>query len=286
MKIAVIVPTWNREKNIERTVKCLLWQDVSIQHEMKIYVVDDHSTDRTREVLKKYPITILETPQHTVWNAAVPRNTGAKATPVDTDLLYFIDSDVMLPPNRVQRAIDIYEADPDPNRVIIGPYHFMQTILDPQNSKWYEKSITDYSGDIRWRMFEEHEPHEKHTGLEWALACFGGNLIIPRMLFFRAGGFDEEMLSGVEDGDFGLTLWEAGAVFSADRGLLGWHNHHEIHPERTKFIKEGVAKINEKHNVDIIKLTGETYRKWGIGEWKPPKSWVDESGYTEDQLYD
>jgi len=283
MKIAVIIPTWNREKNIVQTVKALLWQNVSLDTEYKIYVVDDHSTDGTKEALKDFNITILDTPQHTTWNASIPRNFGAKATDPDTDLLYFVDSDVLLPPDRVQRAVDIFAKYPHPNRVIIGAYHFMTKFIEAKDSNWHKQDITEYDQDLRWKQFQENNPDKTNTGLYFALACFGGNLVIPRKLFFKTGGFDELLQSGVEDGDFGLTLWETGALFSMDLGLLGWHNPHDIHKERTQFIPEGLERINSKHQLDIVKLTNKVYRKWGI-DWTPPDSWVEESGYKKEEL--
>jgi len=284
MKLAVIVPTWNRSKNLEKTIKCLLAQDVfETHHNVSIYIIDDDSQDNTEHISRSYPVNYFKHTPHTEWNASKPRNFGAILTPVDTDLLYFVDSDVLLPPDRIRRLIETWEPNPLPNRVMIGPYHFSRNDIDVDAPKWFEKEQQNYDGDIRWKLFEEHEPIETNTGLQYALACFGGSLAVNRWFFFKAGGFDEEMLSGVEDGDFGLTMWETGAVFSVDRGLLGWHNPHAIHEERVKFIKPCVEKLNKKHNIDIVHATGGVYRQWGI-DWKPPESWVDQSGYKKEEL--
>lgn len=289
MIVEIIVPVWNRRENIQKTITCLLRQDVfNTMHRVHIHIVNDNSTDGTRDYLNaiRYEydnLSIHNLLQHDKWNASIPRNYGAKQTSVKTNLLYFIDSDVLLPPDRVRRLIEVYEEDQDPNRVIIGPYHFANRKIDVDNPLWYTEEIRDYSGDIRWQSFLDHEYPDKNKGIGYALACFGGNLAIPRKLFFKAGGFDETMYSGVEDGDFGLTLWESGAVFSLDHGLLGWHNPHPIVPERTRDIKECVDRLNAKHNVDMIKLNGDVYRQWGI-DWTPPESWIKEGGYTKEEL--
>lgn len=284
MRVAIIIPTWNRKENIVGTVQAVLMQVVEPHHKIDIIVVDDDSNDGTPEALAHLEqVRVLRHAPHLQWNASKPRNFGAMNTDKETDLLYFLDSDVLLPPDRVQRLIAVYERNPLPNRVIIGPYHFARNRIDVSDPDWYMKKQTDYDGDIRWKLFEKHEYPELNTGIQYALACFGGNLAIPRKLFFKTGGFDERMLSGVEDGDFGLTLWESGAEFSLDRGLLGWHNPHEIVGERTKYIKDCVKLLNEKHNIDIVHETGGVYRQWGI-DWTPPDEWVEQSGYTREEL--
>lgn len=290
MKISVIVPAWNREKNILQTLTCLERQDIlSTEHEVEFILVDDCSTDHTGEYmeLSKLPNkTVIHIKTRQRWNASIPRNTAAKESSKDSQLLYFLDSDVLLPPDRLRRLIEVWHEnnDDDKNRVIIGQYHFMRRWINAKEDPlWYEKEIKDYAGDIRNQSFIDHPYQQKNKGLGFALACFGGSLAVPRILFFKAGGFDETMLSGVEDGDFGLTLWETGAVFSLDSGLLGWHNPHEIVGERTAFIKESVDRLNAKHNIDIVKASGEVYRQWGI-DWEPPESWLKDGGYTKEDI--
>lgn len=291
VKISVIVPAWNRAKNVVQTLHCLEQQDIfGTDHKTEFILVDDCSTDSTGVIMDLSQLPnkkVIHRTERTKWNASIPRNEAAKLSSKDSDLLYFLDSDVLLPPDRLRRLAEIWNEneDCDKNRVIIGQYHFMRTWINAkEDTRWYEKEITNYYGDIRSQSFKDHPYTQKNKGLGFALACFGGSLAVPRKLFFKAGGFDETMLSGVEDGDFGLTLWETGAVFSLDSGLLGWHNPHEIVGERTAYIRECVDRLNIKHNIDIVKETGEVHRQWGIGEWVPPDSWVKDSGYTKEEL--
>lgn len=289
MKISVIVPVWNRVQNIRETLYCLKEQDIyGTEHEVEFILVDDCSNDGTSELLDAAELPhkrVIHRTTRERWNASIPRNMAAKASSVDSDMLYFLDSDILLPPDRLRRLVDVWheDNDDDQNRVIIGQYHYMRRWLDARNRPDWYVGIEDYDGDIRSQSFIDHPYTHKNRGLGFALACFGGSLGVPRKLFFKAGGFDETMLSGVEDGDFGLTLWETGAVFSLDSGLLGWHNPHPIHPQRTQFIRECVDRLNAKHNIDIVKTTGEVYRTWGV-DWEPPKAWLDDGGYSKEDL--
>lgn len=281
MKISVVIPTWNRRDNVVKVIKCLLTQEIQPQHSMEIIVVDDNSTDDTTGALTQEfgdKIKVLSTPEHITWNASIPRNIGAAASDDNSDGLLFVDSDVMLPPDRIQRVIDDYLADPREDRVIIGPYNYMQNPIQ-WTPDWYTQNITNYAQDMRWVSFENHPVTENHIGISFGLSCFGGLLFVPRKLFFRVGGYNEEMLSGVEDGEFGLRLARYGAVFSLDKGLLGWHHPHEVHPSRTEHIRKCVDMINLEYfgsvNPDygLIEASQEAYKQWQI-DWKPPESWV------------
>ncbi len=284
MKVTIIIPVKNRKENIIKVLTCLQRQEVQDHHAVKIIVVDDNSTDGTREAIEayidgqKFPfhLKLIHTEQRDTWSASIPRNLGAKSADEDTDCFYFLDSDILLPPNRIQRLIDDWEHDPDPNRVIIGAYHYAQTYIWVDDADWYKQNIQNYGQDVRFKSFEEHPVEEKNTGVGFALACFGGSLLVPRPLFFKSGMYDEFITSGCEDGDYGLTLWETGAVFSMDKELLGWHNPHPITPDRTSEIPEMVKYIDEKHHMDLIKASGEAYRQWDIS-WQAPNSWKEKA---------
>lgn len=75
-KVSVIVPAYNAEKGIETTLRSLINQT---WRNLEIIVVDDCSTDRTREVVQEYMekdvrIQLLQTPKNS--GAYVARNMG------------------------------------------------------------------------------------------------------------------------------------------------------------------------------------------------------------------
>ncbi len=270
VSVSVIIPTWNRSNNVIKTLACLEDQEIDPSFHMEVVVVDDSSTDGTSNAIlaKKFKLDLklLYYNDRKGWNASIPRNRGARVA--ESPHFIFLDSDVLLPPNRIQRFIDVWNEDPDPNRVLLGPYHNMSRPLD-LTSNWWNQAITGYVADVRWNSFREHPAQEKNQGFGFALACFGGSMMLTRRLFFKAGGYDETMVNGGEDGDFGLTLWETGALVSMDEGLLGWHQSHEIDAVRRTTPWETIKRIDAKHHVDVIKETGQNFRQWGIN-WKRP----------------
>jgi glycosyltransferase involved in cell wall biosynthesis len=92
LKISVIIPAWNEEKYIARTLE-------SLQRAAEFYkrarggdtefiVVDNNSTDRTAEIARQHGANVVFEPVNNIGKA---RNTGARAA--RGELLAFCDAD-------------------------------------------------------------------------------------------------------------------------------------------------------------------------------------------------
>lgn len=55
-KVSVLIAARDEESNIGRTLDCLVKQDFP-KDRMEIIVVDDHSTDRTAEIVRSYALS-------------------------------------------------------------------------------------------------------------------------------------------------------------------------------------------------------------------------------------
>ena len=89
MKISVIIPTYNRERSIARTLNSLRESD---QMDVEIIVVDDASEDqtvKTVEALKIPNLILVKLARKTNGNFA--RNEAIRAS--SGDLVVFLDSD-------------------------------------------------------------------------------------------------------------------------------------------------------------------------------------------------
>lgn len=281
MKISVVIPSRNRIENLRQVVEALSLQTLS-KDEFEVIVSDDNSNDLTstiveefRELLRlKYIFSNIPKPHS--WCASVIRNLGALCAHPSTTHLLFVDSDVILPLNALTDYLE--DITNDPNRVIIGPYDFTTKNGDKVQ---YAEGI---EGDMRSRKFKETTINETFNTIHDGLSCFGGNLVIPKNIFWDVQGFDEDVFIGLEDGSMGIKLWKKKVNFSYESRTWGKHQWHESPIDRFPVdMAQHINKLNQKHfhmntnevdeKMDLISATRETYATWGFDNWNPPKEW-------------
>lgn len=271
MRLSVVIPSRNRYENLRQVLSALFLQTLS-KDEFEVIVSNDNSTDGTGEIVFNYRDNLRlkyifsNVPKPHTWNASIPRNLGASISDPSTTHLLFVDSDVVLPDFVLKNLVEDIERNP--NRVIIGPYDF-----------YAEGNEQIRTPDVRNLNFEVgiDETFDKPTD---GLACFGGNLLIPKDLFWKVGGFSPDIHIGLEDGDMGLKLWKVGAMFSYDGRNRGKHLFHPTPTDRfPSDMKNHIDNLNLKHFHDknpdygIVEISREAYDKWGIGGWDPPPEW-------------
>jgi glycosyltransferase involved in cell wall biosynthesis len=96
MKVSVIIPTYNRENFVCEAIESVLQQTMT---DIEVIVVDDGSTDRTREILKPYKETIryIYTKNG---GPAHARNVGLKNA--KGEYIAFLDSDDLYYPYKIE----------------------------------------------------------------------------------------------------------------------------------------------------------------------------------------
>ncbi len=62
MKFSIIIPIYNEEKYIERCLDSVFAQTID-KSQYEVIVIDDGSTDNSVNILKEYPVTILNSPR-------------------------------------------------------------------------------------------------------------------------------------------------------------------------------------------------------------------------------
>lgn len=110
MKISIIIPTCNEEKDISRLLDCLL----ALSLDKEIIVTDDASTDKTVQVLEKYrgKIKIIA---HRQRNKSIAANRNAGAREANGEFFAFMDGTTFLenPDDFFGQALSIFEKDRD-----------------------------------------------------------------------------------------------------------------------------------------------------------------------------
>ncbi len=115
LTVSVLMSTFNRADLLPEALDSLLNQT---RPPDEIVVVDDGSTDNTPEVLARYPmVTVIRQVNQ---GLPVGRNVGMRAA--TGDLIAFLDSDDVLPPESIQRRAEFLEAHPDVQAVYSAAY--------------------------------------------------------------------------------------------------------------------------------------------------------------------
>ena len=105
-EVSIIIPCYNSERFIDRTIRSVLNQSIS---EFEIIVVNDGSTDSSREIIEKINdprIRLINTNNNGVSKA---RNTGLQEA--RGKLVLFLDSDDLLPKNYLETSIEVLSGE-------------------------------------------------------------------------------------------------------------------------------------------------------------------------------
>ncbi len=184
LKVSIVIPAYNEEKNIEKTLKSLLNQTYK---NVEIVVVDNNSKDRTKEIASKYANTITETKQGYIY--AVKR--GISET--DGEILTICDADSFYPSKWLEKMVRSFNND----RVVAvyGSAEFYDT------GKFMALiSIISYSLFlIISKLFDLDN-------------TAGFNFLFRRDAYEKVGGYDENWKWGSPDIEFGRRLRKMGKV--------------------------------------------------------------------------
>ena len=198
--VSIIVPT----KNSEATLKqCLDSIDAQIYRNIEVIVVDNFSTDGTREIAKRYRFVKLFTagPERSAQvNLGVKMSSG--------DYVYRVDSDFVLEPRVVEEAVRACELD---NYDMVAVHN------------------TSHPGISFWSRVRKLERDCYRDDTMNIAARF-----FKRSAFERVGGFDEDLIAS-EDYDLHRRLVGEGFRF----GRIG---AQEVHIGEPRSLKEVVLK--------------------------------------------
>jgi glycosyltransferase involved in cell wall biosynthesis len=121
-KVSVILPVYNAGAHLHLTLESILHQQGIMQDfDLELIVIDDCSTDNTRDILHQYNIEFLSTSQNTGGPNA-GRNIGlAHAT---GDVICLIDHDDIWCPNKIRMQLDAIAHSP----VVISAYKVVDNV--------------------------------------------------------------------------------------------------------------------------------------------------------------
>ena len=180
--VNVIIPTFNRENKVGRAISSVLNQTFK---DFKIIVVDDGSTDGTKDVVSRFGWRVTYLALSSNLGVSAARNTGIKKS--KAPFIAFLDSDDYWLPEKLAVQTDFFETNPN-------------AMVCQTQEIWIRKG----------RQVTPQKKHIKKTGdifepsLKLCLVS-PSSVMIKRSLLKKVGLFDEN-LPACEDYDLWLRI--------------------------------------------------------------------------------
>ncbi len=195
MKLAFVIPAYNEEALIGKCVESVLAEVKRSGRDVDVVVVNNNSTDRTREIAASYEgARVVDEVQKGLVSA---RDAGFRAT--TAELVANIDGDTIVPPGWIDTVFAEFEKDPK-LVCLSGPYVYYD--LNP----WQRFLVGMFYGLtslIYW---------VNRYVLRVGSVVQGGNFVLKRDAWIRAGGFNREIKFYGEDTDVAVRLSRQGNV--------------------------------------------------------------------------
>jgi len=207
--VSVIIPVHNRPDEIR---ECLASLDTVNypRDKMEVIVVDDASTDHTREVVAEFPVRLISLNR----NRQAPYCRNLAARRAKGELLAFIDSDCLATPEWLHELVPAFLDD------TIG------AVGGRVDGCSTEKLVDRYeSTNSSLNMGDRFKRSQSQDRFFYVPSC---NLLVRRNLFTKLNGFNERLIVGedvdlcwrLQDSGHDLEYRPAGTVFHKHRNRL------------------------------------------------------------------
>jgi len=198
LKLSVIIPAYNASAYLRLCLEHLARSPVPYE----CIVVDDCSTDDTVAVAERAGAKVLKTERRSgparARNLAAPGATG--------DILFFIDADVCVYPNTLERVLDDFQQDPGLH-ALIGSY---------DSSPAKQDFLSQYKNLMHCFV---HQNSRRQACTFWS-----GCGAIRKEVFLQHSGFDESyQRPAIEDIELGYRLFRAKRKMILDSRLQVKH---------------------------------------------------------------
>jgi glycosyltransferase involved in cell wall biosynthesis len=199
-RISVIVPVYNGRAFLDRCLQAVARSSLRPE---EIIVVDDASTDDSADIARRRGASVLQMSRQSGPGAA--RNHGARSA--RGEVLFFVDADVVIRPDAVERAATALARDAG-LAAVFGSY---------------DDEPAEGSFVSQYKNLSHHFIHQRSR--PEATTFWAGCGAIRRDVFAALGGFDAARYPrpSIEDIELGYRMNRAGHRIRLDRDLQGTH---------------------------------------------------------------
>lgn len=211
-EISVIIPTFQHGATLKACIESLLSQTVAPK---EIIVVDDGSTDQTKEIVSAFS-SVVSYQYQTNQGAPSARNFGAKLA--TGDFLIFCDADVIASPRMLERMFDALNQFPDASYAYSG-FRWGTRVFSVQTFNpdlLRKRNFIHTTSLIRRQVFPGFDPGLKRFQ-DWDLW----------LTLLEQGcegiGIDEELFQVIDvHGRKGISTWLPSVAYRFPWHLIHW----------------------------------------------------------------
>jgi glycosyltransferase involved in cell wall biosynthesis len=233
----VIINNYNYAAFLREAIDSVLRQTYD---RTEIIVVDDGSTDNSREIIASYGdrlISILKQNggQSSAFNAGFERSRG--------DIVIFLDADDMLLPQTAERMAQLFQARPGTAKI-----QYRLAVIDARGRQVGmlkpPRHVPMPSGDLRQRVIRNFDdlPWQSTSGNAFAAQALRRIFPVPEQAYPPPTGADYYVANVISLFGTVLALDEVGGYYR----MHGSNNHHD-------------SEMESERSRDIIRWIGTTH---------------------------
>jgi len=241
--LSVIIPAHDAENCLPMLLDSLVQQSMKPD---EIIVVDDHSTDSTKDIALRYGVRVVESKAKK--GPAAARNVGITAS--TSEILAFIDADCIADREWIKNILEEFEDVKE--KVIVGQISIPKsTFLGDSISALGFPGGGHVGFDKMWRVDRDGRTDHVTTG----------NFALRKNTMSRIGLFDETFPYGCEDVEFSIRCMQKNTpiyykqnmiyVHAPRKDVLSFINWHIVRGRSNYYLKRKI-----KHVGNLILLRG------------------------------
>ena len=237
-KVTVVIPTYNRAHLIKDAVESVLNQTYQ---DFELIVIDDGSTDNTKEVLALYKDKLTYIYQENQGRSAA-RNHGIKLA--QGEYIAFLDSDDVWFPDKLERQVPVLESASS-NVVLVHGY---KCIVDKNL-----QPVPGWEFKLRklYQILEKRE--ETYENFLYFNCLFTSTVLVRKASLLEINGYDVS-IEGREDVDLYLRLLLKDYCFAfiSEPALMKYRWHKSNTDDCSS--NYSYLQVYEKHLHECLKL--------------------------------